>query len=158
MNDHMMHWTGSELVLTPNKCNEKRTVRVMALGFLSVLLSVYLALRFHNFWQLPLAIGASSAGLAGFYKYFSADMELTIPKGIGEITFRFGFSSKKQIMKKDEALIVRNTLNGNPYYAIANKQNPYGKSYQISPFLTKKKRTAEFEENILPIIAQQLAN
>jgi len=158
MNEHMMHWTECELVLTPNKCHAKRAVRVMALGFLFLLLSVYLALRFHNFWQLPLAIGASSAGLAWFYKNFSANMELTIPNGIGEITFRSGFTSKKQIMKKDEAEIVRNTLNGNPYYAIAHKQNPYGRSYQISPFLTKKKRAAEFEENILPIIVQQLAN
>ncbi|KMQ64815.1 hypothetical protein ACM46_11350 [Chryseobacterium angstadtii] len=156
MKEQMMYWQGGNLVLTPNKCYAPRAVRVIIAGLCFWILSVFLAVRFGDFWQLPLAIGSCLSVMALLYKIFSADIRIMIPAGEGKITMSFGGYFKRNFISKNETEIVQNSLNGKPYFAIADKSSPYGKSYQISPFLTHKKRCRIFEEEVLPVIQKQI--
>ncbi|MBV8252262.1 MAG: hypothetical protein JO154_06600 [Chitinophaga sp.] len=119
-------------------------------------LGIYLAIRYQDFWQLPLATGGCLVFPALLYKFFSADIQLYIPAGKAAVSMSFGGYFKHTLIDKNEVQIVQNTLNGKPYMAIASKNNPYGRSYQISPFLTSAHKDKLYNENILPVIKQQL--
>jgi|GEM_PF-1863251 len=157
MKEQMMYWLNGDLVLTPNRAYVKTANRILITGILFLLLGLFLFIRFSDFWQLPLAI-ALCLGLPAFtYKVTIAKWQIIIsPSKEAPIIFRLGKFYKRNILQKNEAEVVHNTFNGNVFFAIADKQNPYGKAYQISPFLNQQKRAFVFEKEVLPIVYQQL--
>ncbi|MGG5210618.1 hypothetical protein ACQWU4_16960 [Chryseobacterium sp. MIQD13] len=157
MKEQMMYQSGSNLVLTPNRVYSKTNNLVLISALLFLVLGIFLFIRFNDFWQMPLAIGFC-LGLPGLiHKIAVVQQKIIISQGPdAEITFHIGKFYKCNIFRKNEAAIISNTLNGKAYYAVASKQNPYGKSYQISPFLNRQKTALIFEEEVLPFIRQQL--
>ncbi|MCA6069189.1 hypothetical protein JI747_018635 [Chryseobacterium sp. RG1] len=156
MKEQMMYWQNGNLIVTPNKCYASKAIGGMITGLCFGVLSGYLAFHFQDFWQLPFAIGIGLMGIAALYKFFSADIRVLIPRNDAALVISFGIYFKRNIGLKDEMVIVQNALNGRSYFAIANKSNPYGRSYQISPFLSHKKRRKVFEKEVLPVIEEQL--
>ncbi|MBB6369670.1 hypothetical protein [Chryseobacterium shigense] len=157
MKDQMMHWMGSDLVLTPNRIYRKIGNRILIVALLFLILGLFLFIRLHDFWQMPLAI-AFCLGLPTFiHKIAVVQQKVIIPPGKdGQIVFCIGNLYQCNVVRKNEAVIVRNTLNGRAFYAVADQQNRYGKSYQISPFLNRRKRAVQFEEEVFPVIRKQL--
>ena len=156
MKEQMMHWQDGCLVLTPNRCYAPRAIRAIAAGLCLWILGIYLAARFGDFWQLPFAVGLCLLAIAVLYKIFSADIKVYIPSGQAEIEMSYGFYYIRKIILKKEAAIVKNSLNQKPYFALSKQSNPYGSSYQISPFLTDKTKSGIFEDEVLPAIEKQL--
>ena len=156
MKEKMMYWQGSTLILTPNKCYAPRAMRAIAAGICFWILSLCLAVRFGDFWQLPFAVGACLLGMSLLYKTLSADIKVFIDAGHEEIEMSYGLSARRKIMAANEALIIKSSLNGKPYFSLSRQNNPYGKSYQISPFLTSKKTCEIFENEVFPVITKQL--
>lgn len=148
---------GNELVLTPNKLYNKAANRCIIVGSIFLLLTIFLAVRLGDFWQLPLAIGIALSILPLLYKLTIIQQEVVIPQGNAFISWRLGCLYQTMIWKKEEVEIVTHSVRGKSFYALANKQNPYGKAYQISPFLTNEEKALFFEKEILPIIQQQLS-
>ncbi|UIR56692.1 hypothetical protein LZQ00_02485 [Sphingobacterium sp. SRCM116780] len=159
MKKQMMYWNNGNLVLTPNRVYNKIANNIFILGLLFLILGLFLFMRLNDFWQLPLAIGLCMGLPALIYKITVVQWQVIIPQGEDiPIVFRLGKLYKCHIYRKHEVDIVCNTVNGNTFFAIADKQNPYGKSYQISPFLNKQKTAFIFKEEVLPIIYEQLNN
>ncbi|MBC9934289.1 hypothetical protein [Chitinophaga qingshengii] len=156
MKEEMCYWLGTELIVTPNRCYTKVVVRIVVTGLVFLCLSVYLAMRLGDFWQLPLAIAISLILPGLLYQFFNAARRIHIPAGRGVVAMSFAGYFKRSLIDKNDVDIVENALNGKAYMAIANKNNPYGQSYQISPYLTNARLRALFNENILPVIRQQL--
>lgn len=156
MKEQMMYWQGSELVLTPHRRYAKTVRKIIIVGILFLLLCLYLSVRFKDFWQLPLAIGLALTVFPILYSIGVVRMEVHIPKGPGMISYHISGLYRKNVLNKSEAMTVRNAVNGRTFIAFANKQNPYGNAYQISPFLSKKKVESFFTEEIMPLILQQL--
>lgn len=156
MKEQMIHWQDGNLILTPNRCYIKLTRRIIVTGVLFLALGLYLEIRFADFWQLPLAIGLCLTVLPLLYLLMVVSQTITIPKGPGPIVFQVGKLYRKEIWNKQETELVRNSINGRLFLAISNKNNPYGKAYQISPFLTNKQKEIFFEQEILPIVHLQL--
>lgn len=155
MKEQLMHWQGGYLVLTPNRCYNKKTKTFLFMGLLLLLLSFYLSIKVGDFWQMPLILGGCFAISATVYDLLAVRKQIHIPNGGSTIIVQTVFG-KRKIWNKQEVKIVGRSANYKQFMAIAHKSNPYGKAYQISPYLTKRKITALFEEVILPIIINQL--
>ncbi|UWX61778.1 hypothetical protein N0B40_05725 [Chryseobacterium oranimense] len=157
MKEHMMHRMGSDLILTPNRVYNKINNVVIISAVLFLILGLFLFVRFGDFWQMPLAIGLCIGLPAMIHKIAVVQQQIIIPSGKdAQIVFCVGKIYKNEIFRKNQVTVISNTLNGKTYYAVASKQNPYGKSYQISPFLNKQKTALIFQEEVLPVIRQQL--
>ena len=155
MTDKTIRWEGSELILTPNYCHTRQVIYILMIGFLFLCLSAFLAASYQDYWQLPLAISISLIPPGILYTFFNTNKQIHI-SGDGVLYMSFSGCFKHEILSKKDIQIVQNILNGKPYMAIVAKTNPYGVSYQVSPFLTNKERTALYYEQIAPAIAQQL--
>lgn len=153
MKEQMMYWTGSDLVLTPNRIYSKTSSYALISALLFLGLGLFLFIRLSDFWKMPLAIGFCIGLPTLIHKIAVVQQKIIIPPGKdAQIVFCIGKLYKCNVVRKNEAAIIRNTLNGKPYYAIANKQNHYGKSYQISPFLNKHKRAFRKREQQLVLL------
>lgn len=157
MTDKTIKRNGHELIITPNHCYTRQVIRLVVIGLLFLVLSIFLAIRYLDYWQLPLAISVSLIVPALLYKFLNADKQIHISEKDEAIYLSFSGCFKHEIVKKKDVQLVRNVLNGKPYIALTTQKNPYGRSYQISPFLTSQKSTDLYEEQILPAITQQLA-
>jgi len=157
MKERMMHRMGNDLVLTPHRIYNKTSTLALISALLFLILGIFLFVRSGDFWQMPLAMGLCVGVPVMIHKIAVVQQQIIIPPGKdAQIVFCIGKIYKSNIVQKNEAALISNTLNGKAYYAVTSKKNPYGKSYQISPFLNKKKTALIFEEEVLPIILQQL--
>lgn len=155
MKEQLMHWQGEDLVLTPNRCYSKKTKFLFFVGILFLMLAFYLSLRIGEFWQMPLILGGCFTVSATVYDMVGVRKQICIPKD-GIIIIVQTVFGKREIWNKQEIEIVCRSVNYKQFMAIAHKSNPYGTAYQISPYLTKRRRTALFEQEILPIIINHL--
>lgn len=155
MREQLMHWQGGDLVLTPNLRYNKKTKAFLVVGLLLLLLSFYLFIKVGDFWQMPLILGGCLAISARMYDLLAVQKQICIPKDGRMISVQTVFG-KREIWNKQEVEIVGRSANYKQFMAIAHKSNPYGRAYQISPYLNKRKITTLFEGEILPIIINQL--
>ncbi|KFF09771.1 hypothetical protein IW15_22180 [Chryseobacterium soli] len=155
MKEQLMHWQGGDLVVTPNRCYSKKTKAFFFVGLLLLVLAFYLSIRVGDFWQMPLILGGCLTVSATVYDLLAVRKQIYIPKDGSMISVQTIFG-KREIWNKQEVEIVGRSANYKQFMAIAHKSNPYGRAYQISPYLTKRKITALFEKEILPIIINQL--
>lgn len=156
MKDQLIfHWEGIDLVLTPYRCYNGKVKAFFCLGVAFLLLAVYLAVKIGDFWQMPFILGACFTGCSLVYDLAAVRKQIFIPCREGSIVVLTVFG-KKELWEKQDTEIVRRSTNYKPFIAIANKNNPYGRAYQISPYLTSKKSMLHFESEISPIIINQL--
>lgn len=156
MNKPIYKQEGSTLIIQPYINHLRRIEIFCLLGAIFLFLALFLWLKFADFWQLPTSIGLCVSLLSLGYYFYNIQMKVIFDKGNGEIYQLIFNQYRINKIPFTSGTIVSRTINGRFFYAIAPKTNVYGNASPISPFLTKREKKFEYEQEVLPLIESYL--
>lgn len=158
MNKPIYKYEGSTLIVQPYLNHLQRIKIFCFLGILFLFLALFLWFKFSDFWQLPTSIGLCLSLLSLGYYFYNIQMKVVFDKANGEIYQLIFNNYKINKIPFNSGTIVTRSINGRFFYAVSPKTNVYGNASAISPFLTKKNKRLQYEQEVLPLIEAYLKN
>ncbi|MCE7040145.1 hypothetical protein [Dyadobacter sp. CY312] len=151
MNEPIYALEGGTLIVKPYVHQKRLSLILSISGIPFLLLAVFCWLKMGDFWQLPLAIALGLLFFAVFM-HFQASTKATFSRETRKVHYLMSGLIERKSLPFDDVLIAARSRNGRTYYALVDRNNPYGDGYAISPFYANKRKQVFYEQDTLPVI------